>query len=281
MNLRGDFMTIPFITILFMILNAFFCILIPIGIAIYLNKKYQLKWTLFFIGAGTFIVFALILEQIFHSVIYASSFGTFLNDNIWMLALYGGLAAGVFEESGRFVAFKLIIKKNPDPKSSLMVGIGHGGIEAIILVALTMLSNAIVSIMINTGALASYVTDTATLNQIYDSMQPLADINPWMMLLSLWERIYAMTFHLSMSVLVYKAIKEGKKIYFILALITHAAFDFLVVILANYINVVLTTAIMTVLTVGIAYFVYIKLKEMILKYKQEQLVLPTEESSVI
>jgi len=274
-------MTIPFITILFMILNALLCVLIPVGIGIYLNKKYQLKWSLFFIGAGTFIVFALILEQIFHSIIYASSFGTILDNNIWILALYGGLAAGGFEETGRFVAFKLIIKKNPDPKTSLMVGIGHGGIEAIILVALTMLSNAIVSIMINTGSLAIYVTDTATLNQIYDSMQPLVDINPLMMLLSLWERIYAMTFHLSMSVLVYKAIKERKRRYFILALVAHAAFDFLVVILANNINVVLTTAIMTILTAGIAYFVYIKLKEMINKFKQEQLVPPLEEPSVI
>lgn len=49
----------------------------------------------FFIGAATFIVFALILEQILHIVVIKAT-GTALTGNIWLYALYGGLAAGIF-----------------------------------------------------------------------------------------------------------------------------------------------------------------------------------------
>ena len=51
-----------------------------------------------------------------------------LTGNIWFYALYGGIAAGVFEETGRFTAMKFWMKKSLSKESSFMYGVGHGGI---------------------------------------------------------------------------------------------------------------------------------------------------------
>ena len=49
---------------------------------------------------------------------------------IKLYALYGGLAAGLFEETGRLLAFRFILKPHTARITALSYGIGHGGIEA-------------------------------------------------------------------------------------------------------------------------------------------------------
>jgi uncharacterized membrane protein YhfC len=49
----------------------------------------------------------------------------------WLYAVLGALLAGLFEETGRFIAFKFLLKKRTDRKTAISYGIGHGGFEAI------------------------------------------------------------------------------------------------------------------------------------------------------
>ena len=57
----------------------------------------------------TFIISALVLEKLLHAAVF-KAFGTALNANIWLYTLYGGLAAAVFEETGRLLAMKYAMK---------------------------------------------------------------------------------------------------------------------------------------------------------------------------
>ena len=92
-----------------MAISLIISVALPIVLLIVWRKKTGASFSSFCIGAGIFILFALILEQIFHSMMLGLT-GTVLRDKIWLYALYGGLAAGLFEETGRFTAMKLLMK---------------------------------------------------------------------------------------------------------------------------------------------------------------------------
>lgn len=88
---------------------------------------------------------------------------------------YAALAAGLFEETGRLVAMKFFMKKNLDKGNALMYGVGHGGVEAILLVGLTYVNNIVISIMINTGTIQLSMSqlEPAMQEATYQQLQPL------------------------------------------------------------------------------------------------------------
>ena len=65
-------------------------------------SKIRLKGMLryVFVGAAVFVLFVLVLESGMHALVFGIS-GEGITKNIWIYALYGGLAAGLFEETGR------------------------------------------------------------------------------------------------------------------------------------------------------------------------------------
>lgn len=178
------------------------------------------------IGAGTFIVFALILEQILHTIMLPV-----VQHSVLMYTVYGALAAGIFEETGRFVAYKSLMRNNLSVKNGIMMGIGHGGIEAIILVGLTYFSYAALTIMVNSQGLEPVIELLAAGNP--DAVEPtrtqleaLTQIGFANMAMSLYERLLAMTFHVCLSVIVYHSVaKIGKLWLYPLAILLHAAMD--------------------------------------------------------
>ncbi|MDR0538038.1 MAG: YhfC family intramembrane metalloprotease [Tannerellaceae bacterium] len=58
--------------------------------------------------------------------------------------------AGLFEETARFISFKILKKKYNGIGTGLAYGIGHGGIEAVLLAGLSMIVSIVFCIMINT-----------------------------------------------------------------------------------------------------------------------------------
>ena len=102
---------IPTSTLISMAVAALLGFAVPVALAWWLVRKYQIRWQTILIGAGTFIVFALVLEPILHQVVLKGPYGTQLMSNVWYYALYGGLAAGLFEETGRFLSMKFLMKK--------------------------------------------------------------------------------------------------------------------------------------------------------------------------
>ena len=133
-------------SILAILFTLAFSIAFPIGLMFYFRKKGG-KWRTFLIGAATFVVSAMVLESILHNLLFLTPLWPILQGNIWLYGLYGGLAAGVFEETGRFLAIKLFLKNEREPITALSYGIGHGGAEAILLVGVTMVNNLVLAVM--------------------------------------------------------------------------------------------------------------------------------------
>ncbi|MCR4678241.1 MAG: YhfC family intramembrane metalloprotease [Lachnospiraceae bacterium] len=239
--------TVPSTSIACMIITGLLSVAVPVLIAIYLRKKYNCNLKCFLIGALVWIVFARLLETAVHYVVlFISPAGATIQGNLWIYALYGGLMAGLFEEIGRFVGMKFFLKDCMDnDRNSLMYGAGHGGMEAIIAVGLAMLQNIAVSLQINNRALGPSYEMLKTLPEeqgiaSLNSLFQLVDTEPYLYFMGMVERIPAIAFHIALSVLVWKAVKESKVLYLILAIFFHFLLDAAMILVADAVdNIVL------------------------------------------
>lgn len=232
---------------------------LPIGLLLYAMNKLKAKMISFWIGAATFVVFALVLEQLLH-VGMINQFGEALTGNILIKAIYGGLAAGIFEEVGRFVSMKLFMKRLLNKENAFMYGVGYGGIEAMIIVGLTTVSNLINSYMINTGLMEKSLElfDSDIKQQTIDQLSLLWTTSPVDFYMAGVERVVAITLHLSLSYIVYRAVKDGKIQLLFLSIALHAFADFVTVLVAGYAPIIVVEIVLIVIVSIIAVFVYKK-----------------------
>ena len=258
--------TVPALSIIGMCFAFIVAVGLPIGLMIYAFLKLKADMLWFGIGAATFIIFALVLEQCLH-VVMIKQFGETLTGNLLVKAVYGGLAAGVFEEMGRFTSMNLFKKKGLNKLNALMYGIGHGGIEAIIIVGLSSISNLITSIMINTGTFEPMLAslDASTKEQTMQQVSLLWTASSLDFYLAGVERVVAITLHICLSYIVYKAVKGKKLQLLFLAIALHAGLDFITVLLAGYVSSLVLELVLIVLVAIIAVLVrraYSKDREM-------------------
>ena len=92
-------------------------------------------------GVLVFITFGIILKSVPNMFFLAidSPVSRFINGNIWVLAIFAGLMAGIFEETGRFVAFKIFLNKHDYRECAVAYGLGHGGVECMIVLGFSMI----------------------------------------------------------------------------------------------------------------------------------------------
>lgn len=244
---------VPIANIIVIGISFFICMALPIGAFIHM-KCNKASGRSMLLGAGTFIVFALILEQMMHGLVLQIA-GSDFPARLVPFAIYAGLAAGVFEETGRFVTMKFLMKHSLTKKESIMYGVGHGGIEVLFVGALSCFSNLITAIMYNQGALDP-VLETAG-EQAMSGINQLIEFPAWMFLLVAFERISAFALHICLSFFVYKAVKLHKYQYFVMAIIIHALVDSLTVLGAQKVS---TLTVEVILFLCMLIFVYITRK---------------------
>ena len=210
-----------------MTVSGVLCIVIPIAAMIIFKKKNKgVRISSFFIGGSVFFLFALVLEQVLHSVMLP-----IVSGSAAAYTIYGAFAAGIFEETGRFAAFKTVMKKRNDPKDAVMYGLGHGGTEAILIAGLSLLGSAVTAVMTNSMGIDAMVelssggsAETAAI--VRSQLEAFAASGVGIYLLSLFERIIAMTFHTAMSVMVFESARiKGKEFLFPVCIVFHAALD--------------------------------------------------------
>ena len=222
-------MTISALSILCMTLSALISIGVPVGLWIYYHKRYGAKIVPALTGAAAFLIFAMGLEQVMHMLVLKPQpdGSTWLTGYPVAFMLYGAFAAGIFEETGRFFSFKLLKRRYGGIRTALSYGVGHGGIEAILLGGASMIASIVMSVLVNAGQAA---TLTAGENGALVSAQlsALAATPPALFLVAGIERMLALTIHISLSVLVYYSVyQKGSFWLYPAAILLHAAVDML------------------------------------------------------
>lgn len=229
---------VPALSIVLIVIVMLIGIAIPVGLYWYFRKRRQCDCKPFWIGCGVMFLFAFVLEQIVHAIVLGSPIGDRIQGNLWLYGLYGGLMAGLFEETGRFLAFRTVLRGNLDRNSNaLMYGAGHGGFEAFYLLTIGMLNNLIYAVLLNTGH-AQILTDSLSgesLTALEAAFAALASTPSWMFLVSVLERGGAVIAQLALSVLVWTAVKKRDCLWmYPLAILLHLLLDLTAVVVNGF-----------------------------------------------
>lgn len=219
--------TVPYASIALMAVSACLMLFFPIGLYISRRKRMGFRFFPLVLGSAVFILFAAVIEQLtIRSLFSIAAVQGFLTSRAWIYALFGGLMAGLFEESGRLCAFFFILNRRHDNLgSAISYGIGHGGIETVLVAFLPMVGNLISSVMVNTvGAESLLALAPGQEAAVTQSLQLLAGSPPVTFLAGGIERVVAVCFQIAASVLVWMAatVRGPWGLYF-LAILLHTA----------------------------------------------------------
>ena len=220
-------------TIPSLIITVILMIAIPVIFFVYWRKKHKQQTKISYLIAGAIgcIVSARILELGVHyfCILADNSVSRFINGNTVAFVLYGIIMAGVFEECGRYIVLKYIMKKNRTPENAVMYGIGHGGIEIFAVLLPTMILYLVIAVLFSSGnmenALSTLNITEETAAAALPSVQATATFDYAMMAMNVIERLFAMLVHIGLTVIVYYGVVNAKKICLPAAIILHMLMD--------------------------------------------------------
>ena len=216
-----------------LIITVILMVAIPVIFFIYWRKNYkqQTKISWLIAGAIGFIVSARVLELGVHMVCIVTDnpISRFINGNTIAYVLYGIIMAGVFEECGRYIVLKYIMKKNRIPENAVMYGIGHGGIEILAVLLPTLITYLAVAVLFSAGdmenALSTLNITEETASAALPYIQATAVFDYGMMAMNVIERLFAMLLHIGLTVVVYYGVVTAKKSCLPVAIILHMLMD--------------------------------------------------------
>lgn len=204
-------------------------VVFPVILAFWAVKKLGVTWAMIGMGAIAFIFSQLIhipLVGALQSVLvlpFFSNLPSFISP--WVIGLFYGLLAGICEEPSRWLAFKFMREKGEKPNNAIALGIGHGGIESILFVGLTVLANFVLMLLIRNGSV--------TIPEVTPDMVTQYFGNAWYAPLSgAIERLSTICLHLGMSLMVWKAVRYHSWKWILGAILIHTFYDMTAVALS-------------------------------------------------
>jgi uncharacterized membrane protein YhfC len=184
-------------------INYALMILMPIIVAIVIRRRTGAPWRLFLIGAVTFVA-SQVLHIPFNAVVLRSGLiptDTTVWSSLIIYALFLGLSAGFFEETARYLTYRFWAKDARSWSRGLMLGAGHGGIEAILVGGLAAVNFVALLAAVNNET-AMNVLPAEQRQLVTDALAQIVEAPPATLLLGAVERLFAITAHLAMSLLV-------------------------------------------------------------------------------
>ncbi|MCL2529410.1 MAG: YhfC family intramembrane metalloprotease [Coriobacteriia bacterium] len=190
-------------------------LLLPIAAWFIVWRRTKASIVNLLVGMGVFFV-------CFNIAIATSLLGSVLITSPIILTLLLSLRAGLVEEFGRFIAFKWFLKRRNKVSDGLMYGVGHGGMEVLLVYSLAMVNNLIIVFMANTGTIDLLIAMAPEQAEaIHEAIGLLAESSPLMLGIGLFERVSALILHIALSVIVFCAVRQRKWLYLILAIAMH------------------------------------------------------------
>jgi uncharacterized membrane protein YhfC len=208
------------------LLNTLLMIGLGIALGVFLTRRFHLPWRLYWIGAATFV-----LSQVGHIPFNAvmlpwlRSIGMPVPPEmtgIVAVAIFAGLSSGLFEETARWIMYRWAVKDARSWRKALVLGAGHGGIEAIIFGALAGWAYFQAVALLGVDDLATLVAPEQ-LPQVQAFMDAYWSA-PWYdTLLGALERLLTLPVHLALSVLVLQCFTRRQWGWWLWAVLWHGS----------------------------------------------------------
>lgn len=234
-------------------LSALLIFSLAIALGVFLTRKFGLGWRLYWIGGLVFVA-----SQVFHipfnrwllDPIIQNGIAPALpgDSQLITIALMLGLSAGLFEETARYIAYRWWLKKARSWDQGLLFGAGHGGLEALLVGGLVLLT---------------YIQMVAIRGQDLSSLVPpeqlaLARLQvsafwsaTWYdSLLSFVERALTIPVQISLSVLVLQTFTRRGKRWYWLAVGWHTLLDAVAIYSVQSLGIYVTEGLLAIFTLA-------------------------------
>jgi uncharacterized membrane protein YhfC len=236
-----------------------FDIIFPLVVGVFIWKRYRVSWRFFLYGALVFLLSQLLTRVPLVQLVQVAFAAQLQSSQTLLYAWYVILAvtAGLFEEGGRYLGYRFLIKKDFTWEKGLMYGAGHGGLESMLLVGGLALLGLINVIAISTTDFSQMGLPPEQLGQINAARQQIAAMDWWTPLLGAYERFITIFFQIALSILVLQVFLRNSFKWLWLAIALHALVDLLAVVFAPRLGAVWTEVALTIMlpiSLGIIWY---------------------------
>ena len=226
-----------------MIFTIGFVIVYPLLLAVVAHRRLGVSWRYFGFGALIFFLFQIITRvpavQVIQGLITPQLQASKTLLIAWLVIL--ALTAGLFEEVGRYVGYRWFMGREEKTWSkAVMYGVGHGGLEAMLLVGWPLILT-----LVRVLPFSSMNLDALPASQHAQIVHQLNAINAqpiWTTVVGAWERLWAVPFHIAMSVVVLQVFRRNTIGWLWLAILAHTVFDFTAVMIPQVLGPGLNTS---------------------------------------
>ncbi len=241
---------IPAVWLVMTVVATLFVIVYPFILGAIARKRLDVGWKYFWFGALVFLVFQLMTRAPVIGVLGSTVLAPLLRSSLaftWTWLVIEAVTAGIFEEVGRYIGYRLFMRREPKTWSKgVMFGLGHEGLESMVVSGgghiLTLLNVAILSV-INIASLP------VAQRQIISQQVAIINAQPfWFPLLTAWERFWSFPIQVAFSVIVLQVFRRHQMRWLFLAILLHALIDFMTLALPQAFG---SSTAITLLTDGI------------------------------
>jgi uncharacterized membrane protein YhfC len=227
------------------------------ALAIWLHRRLPASWRAWVWGALTFVVSQAVRLPVLIGLTALSqalglNFGQ--EGNFWLNAVVLSLSAGLFEESARYLVLRFLARDVRGWNDAVMFGAGHGGIEAILIVGGSAVSN--VFLLANADALLAQTSAMAPAQagQLQAQIETLRGVGADLIAASLIERAFALMLHIGLTVMVMRAVQGGGLKWVAAAIAVHAAANLAAVSVQRFAGIVAAEVVVGVFGLAMLWF---------------------------
>jgi uncharacterized membrane protein YhfC len=206
-----------------------FEVALPLVLALVARRRLGVGWRYFGYGALIFLLFQLVTRVPIILAIQAA-IAPQLQASRALLVTWlavAALTAGVFEEVGRYVGYRWLMKGEEKtwPKA-IMYGLGHGGLESMLFVGgLTLLT--LINLLLLPAVIGTLPDEQRSL--VEQQLAAVAAQPEWLPLLGTWERLWTIPVHVALSAIVLQVFRRHSIRWLALAVLVHTLVNLVVV----------------------------------------------------
>jgi uncharacterized membrane protein YhfC len=211
-----------------LIVSAVLSVVWPVAIFLICRGRMTLAARNVLVGAAVFLVFSQVLEKALHVYLLKANPTTaaWFKAHGVAFALYGCLAAGLFEEVGRYLGMRFLVRPTGNPGTAVAYGIGHGGIEAALIGGLAAAQLFLFATMLNAGRLETALAPALGPDALAHLRTTLEHLSPVAVASGAVERLVALLIQIALSLVVWRAVERRHLGLLALAVALHALIDF-------------------------------------------------------
>ena len=234
----------------------------PIVVMIWFKRRYGSTWRLWLCGVLIFVLFQLITRvplMMYLGIIV----GPIIAESTILAVGWLGVAsvtAGLVEEIGRWLGYRYLfprVRAEHNWVNGVMFGLGHGGVESIVLVGGIVLSNLLSYVFIS-GLDPSQMNALLSPDQaeaMLTALEQFQAMSPWMPLLGGLERILTLPVQVCLSLLVLQGFVRRERRWLWIAILAHTVVNFVAALVASGGNLVAAELVIAVFGAVALWFI--------------------------